>query len=78
MKNTHKSNILKFNINHSFPFKFTNIDFWPPPPIMLPIASRYLICIADEVFKIYEVSFSSFADYTSAFADIIVASDILF
>jgi hypothetical protein len=40
--------------------------------------SRYRICIAEEEFRIYEVSFINFADYTSAFAEIIMASEVLF
>lgn len=42
------------------------------------MASKYLICIADCEFKIYDVSFNIFAASTSAFAEIIVASETLF
>jgi hypothetical protein len=39
---------------------------------------KYLICIADGEFKIYEVYLSIFADYTSALAEIILAYETLF
>jgi hypothetical protein len=45
---------------------------------MFCTASKYLICIADPEFKIYEVSFNILADSTSALADMMVASDTLF
>lgn len=41
-------------------------------------AYRYRICIADCEFRISEVYFNIFADYTSACAEIMFASDTLF
>lgn len=46
--------------------------------VMFCTTYKYRICIAELVFKIYEVSFRSFADSTSAFAAMIVASEVRF
>lgn len=40
--------------------------------------SKYLICIAEPIFKISEVYLSIFAAYTSAFAEIMFAYETLF
>jgi hypothetical protein len=71
---------MKFNhlIYHSFPFKETNIVLLLPELIITCKVYRYLICIADWEFKIYEVYLSIFADSTSAFAEIMLASETLF
>ena len=42
------------------------------------IASKYLICMADCELRIYDVYFNIFAVSTSAWAEIIFASDTLF
>jgi hypothetical protein len=42
------------------------------------ITYRYRICIADEEFRIYEVSFNILAASTSALADMMVAYDTRF
>lgn len=64
--------------SHYLPFKFTKIDFWPPDIITFCTISRYLICIAEFIFRIYDVYFSILAVYTSAFALIMLAYDTRF
>lgn len=64
--------------NHYLPFSDTNIVLLFCDVIMFWMASKYRICIADCEFKISEVSFSIFAASTSAFAEMIVASETLF
>jgi len=49
-----------------------------PEPAKFVIASRYLIYIAAGVFNASEASLINFADSTSALAEIILASAVLF
>lgn len=64
--------------DHSFPFSDTNIVLLLPEFIITCNVYKYRICIADCEFNISEVYFNIFADSTSAFADIMLASEILF
>lgn len=65
-------------IDHYLPFSDTNIVllFWEL--IMTCKVSKYLICMADWEFNIYDVYFNNFADSTSALAEIMLAYDTLF
>jgi hypothetical protein len=64
--------------DHSLPFKLMKIVLFPHLFVMFCTAYRYRICIADPEFRIYEVSFISLADSTSALAEMIVASETRF
>ncbi len=69
---------IKDNNHQSLPFKLMNIVLFPHLFVMFCTAYKYLICIADPEFRIYEVYFKSLADSTSALAEMIVASETLF
>lgn len=75
-------NILKYdnivNQVHYLPFKPTNMVLLLLELMIVCRVSKYLICIADWEFKIYEVYLSILADSTSAFAEIMLAYDTLF
>ena len=60
-------------MNHSFPFKDTNIVLLLLEVIIFCNASKYLICIADLEFKISDVYFNILAASTSALAEIMLA-----
>lgn len=69
---------ISFIKDHYFPFNETNIVLLLSDVMMFCRASRYLICIADLEFKIYDVYFNNFAASTSALAEMILASETLF
>lgn len=65
-------------IDHSLPFKDTNMVLLLLEVMIFCSAYRYLICMADLEFKISDVSFNILAASTSALAEIMLASETLF